>query len=273
MVRQKVLSPAKVNLMLRILGQRADGYHDLQTIFQILDWGDEMEFVQTSGEGSNQINIEGFPALSNSDNLIYKAAQKIKPFAQNKSNWLIKVDKHIPQGAGLGGGSSNAAQTLKFLNHHWQCGFDVSQLKQIGRVLGADVPIFISEKSALATGIGDQIKGMTFTTPFLLLIFPKVNVSTTEMFSDEKLTRNQTALTLAQMQNQNFWVNDFFPLLLSINSEIKSLYNRISKWALFRLSGTGSTMFAVFQTREEAEKVQRQLPKEVDSKVVIPKVY
>ena len=271
MVTHKVQSPAKVNLMLRILGQRTDGYHDLQTIFQILDWGDEMEFTKLSNKGNHDISIEGFSGLSDEDNLIYRAAQLLKPFAHCASDWLVKVKKQIPQGAGLGGGSSNAAQTLKFLNQHWSCGLTHEQLIKIGGELGADIPIFIREKSALATGTGNHISHMTFKTPYLLLVFPNIGVSTAEMFRHKSLTTDQAELPLQYIQQQQFWINDFFPLLLLINSEIATLYQKLKVIAPFRLSGTGSTMFAVFNTQQDAETVQKALQHVVQSVVVRPK--
>ena len=267
-----IQSPAKINLMLRILGQRPDGYHNLQTLFQILDWGDDIEFSEIAGQGSHEVTIEGFSGLLEQDNLIYRAASKLKPFAQKKTDWHIKVTKRIPQGAGLGGGSSNAAQTLKFLNRQWDCGLDVSQLSQIGAQLGADVPVFIQGESALACGTGERVTTMAFDTSYILLLFPNLSISTAEMFRHKELNRNQCEVPFKQIHNSNFWINDFFPLLLKTNQEIRDLYNNFKNHALFRLSGTGSTLFALFQSREAAERVQKKLQNRVDSKLVKPKI-
>lgn len=271
LVNHHMLSPAKINLMLRVTGQRKDGYHNLQTLFQILDWGDDMVFSEFSGSGHNQIKITGFDDLPTENNLIYRAAQIIKRFAKNGSNWSIAVNKQIPAGGGLGGGSSNAATTLMFLNHHWQCDLSQMQLMELGSKLGADVPVFVMGKAALATGVGDVLEPMVFETPYVLLLFPEIKVSTANLFSHPSLVRNQTVLPMGCIKNRSFWINDFLPLLLRTNHAMAKLYDNIKSFARFRLSGTGSTMFALFETIDEAENVAQCIKKYVNCKLVKPK--
>ena len=272
MVKVTVLSRAKINLMLRIVGRRIDGYHNLQTYFQLLEWGDHIEFECTEVNGSNQVEITGFPGLSKQDNLIFKAANALMEFAQNKSDWVIDVKKHIPKGAGLGGGSSNAAETLKMLNIQWDCGLSQSKLIKIGKSLGADVPVFIAGQSSLATGIGDDLEDMDFKTTFVLLFFPEISVCTATLFNHPKLSRDQVELERSEMFNRDLWINDFFPLLLQQNAEIKSVYEQLKTRIDVRLSGTGSTMYALYADESEAKTAEKWSSQWVRSLLVKPKI-
>ena len=273
MVNIQALSPAKVNLMLRVLGQRDDGYHDLQTCFQILDWGDSMTFVQSKENGSNQLKISGFDGLKSKNNLIYKAAQKLIPWAQKNSDWRVDVEKNIPAGAGLGGGSSNAATTLKILNQQWQCGLSDSQLMEVGNELGADVPLFIASKSALATGTGNQMIPMLFDTPYVLLIFPETQISTAEVFNHVELNRSQNRLSEQYINNSNFWINDFMPLVLNEYAEVKHIYDHLKGLFRLHMSGSGSTLFAVFDRLQEAELAMDAASKYTKCLIVTPQSW
>lgn len=271
MVKIVTLSPAKINLMLRIVGQNHDGYHNLQTCFQILEWGDQIEYNCVNLKGNNKITIKGFAGLKKADNLIFQAAESIRKYAQTTSDWLIDVKKHIPSGSGLGGGSSNAAETLKLLNKQWQCGLSISELMVIGKKLGADVPIFISERSALATGIGDRLETMDFDTPYVLLIFPKTSISTQSLFNHPELTRNQVKLSKEELSHRDLWINDFFPLVLSQNDVVKSVYEQLKRNLDVRLTGTGSTLFALYEDESEAKKALNWAGKLVNCILVRPK--
>jgi 4-diphosphocytidyl-2-C-methyl-D-erythritol kinase len=264
------LSPAKINLMLRIVGRRADGYHDLQTLFQLLNWGDQMRFVQLNDQGHKHITISGFSDLPDEDNLIYRAAMKLQPWARQSSDWHITVDKHIPQGAGLGGGSSNAATTLMVLNEYWHCGLNQQQLMALGVELGADVPVFIYGRSALATGVGDQLTEWMVDTPFVLLVLPEIHINTAKLFSHQGLTRDQQVLNPDQLHQQDLWINDFFPLLIRLNPEIAGLFEQLKQVMPVRLSGTGSAMFAVYKDKEQAETALKSLPAGLNSRLVVP---
>lgn len=252
----KLLSPAKVNLMLRVLAQRADGYHELQSCFEVLPWGDEMTFV-TEKNQQPVVRIDGFRDIAQADNLIYRAAELLKPFAQKPSTVHIQVDKHIPSGAGLGGGSSNAATTLKTLDTLWCCQLDEKLLSEMALQLGADVPFFMVGKSALVTGIGEQIRPMRFFSGFILLLFPPVSIATAVVFNHPALKRNQTPLPENLLLDSNFWINDCLPVVLSQYPDIKRLYDCLNPYMPLRLSGTGSTLFALFKNKQQADKCQK----------------
>lgn len=268
MVKQQILSPAKINLMLRILAQRPDGYHDLQTFFQLLNWGDLITYEQTQVEGSNQIKLTGFGDLAAEDNLIFKAAQMLKPWAQSQSDWSVKVDKRIPMGSGLGGGSSNAAATLKFLNEHWQCDLSTFDLLALAVKLGADVPVFILGQGALGAGIGDVLTPKKFDTPYILLLLPECHIKTPDLFDAEDLVRDQSRLKESSMQDQSFWINDFFPVVLHKFPAIKHIYDQLKTEIELKLSGTGSALFALFNDEASANKAQ-QLASQVCRSMVV----
>ncbi len=257
MVTTRLLSPAKINLMLRIVGQRADGYHLLQTCFQLLDWGDEITFNPVKTDGSNHIEITGFDDLDVKDNLIYQAAEMLKPWAQFNSDWLIKVDKQIPLGAGLGGGSSNAATALKFFNQAWQCDLSVFDLLALAAKLGADVPVFILEQSTLAGGIGDVLTPMKFDTPHILLLFPDCHINTAELFQAPDLVRDQSTIKSISLQQPSFWINDFMPVVLLQFPQVDYIYQRLKTEMNLRLSGSGSTLFAVFDELNNAQRAYK----------------
>ncbi len=254
MVTKKILSPAKINLMLRIVGQKSDGYHLLQTCFQLLDWGDAMTFKKVKVDGDNDLRISGFEGLNVEDNLIQKAAKALKPWAQNQSDWLVEVEKNIPLGAGLGGGSSDAATTLKFLNDAWHCQLSEESLLELASQLGADVPVFVKGKSALAEGIGDQLTPTKFNTPFILLLFPDCHISTAELFNASGLNRNQTPIKPEYLQMKSFWINDFMTVVLKEFPQVKNVYDCLSTTMDVRLSGSGATLFAVFDDFLQAQK-------------------
>lgn len=243
--------------MLRVVGQRPDGYHLLQTCFQLLNWGDVMTFDCRHECGEAALTVTGMPAVAAADNLITRAAAVLRPKAKRHSDWLVKVDKRIPMGAGLGGGSSNAAVTLKFLNQQWQCGLDQRELLDLATTLGADVPVFVAGQSALATGIGEVITPMSFDTPHVVLLLPDIHINTATLFAHPGLQRNQVPLPQALMQDPSFWINDFFPLVLQEHPALRRMYEALKAHMPLRLSGTGSTLFAVFDDATAAENARR----------------
>ncbi|WP_223789698.1 4-(cytidine 5'-diphospho)-2-C-methyl-D-erythritol kinase [Marinicella meishanensis] len=257
MVTAQLLSPAKINLMLRIVGRRDDGFHLLQTCFQLLNWGDQMTFDCQQQAGNGKITVQGMPQVAAANNLISLAADALRPLAQVPSDWVVSVDKRIPMGGGLGGGSSNAATTLKFLNQHWRCGLSPPALLSLAAQLGADVPIFVSGQSALATGIGEVITPRSFDTPHVLLLMPDCQINTAALFGHADLTRDQVPLPEAWLQDSAFWINDFFPLVLQLQPAVKRLYEALKDHMPVRLSGTGSTLFAVFADAADAAKASQ----------------
>ncbi len=242
--------------MLRILSQRSDGYHELQTCFQILDWGDLLTFEQRQTTGDQRVSVEGVSGVKTEDNLIVRAAELLKPIAKQTSDWLVKVNKQIPMGGGLGGGSSNAATALKFLNQAWHCELSDAQLLPLAATLGADVPVFIAGQSCLATGIGEQLQPMVFDTPHILLLFPACQINTAALFADPLLNRNQVVLDQSLLQDPAYWINDFLPLVLQKYPAVDEVYQALRGAMRVRLSGSGSTMFAVFTDPSEAAAAQ-----------------
>jgi len=253
-VNHHFLSPAKINLMLRILGQRDDGYHELQTAFQLLDWGDEMTFTAEPGMGSHKLTLSGFDGVDAVDNLITQAAALLQPWATLSTDFQVDVIKNIPMGAGLGGGSSNAATTLKFLNQAWVCDLSTFDLLSLAAKLGADVPVFLLGLGAEASGRGDVLTPRQFETPHILLLLPDVHVSTAKLFSHPALQRNQQALTANQLKDPSLWINDFFPLVLNNFPDIAAIYAKLKHDMPLRLSGSGGAMFAIFDDLGDAQR-------------------
>ncbi|MCF6289230.1 MAG: 4-(cytidine 5'-diphospho)-2-C-methyl-D-erythritol kinase [Proteobacteria bacterium] len=261
----KILSPAKINLMLRVLGRRTDGYHLLQTYFQLLDWGDYMQFAIAT---TNSIKITGqFNNLPQADNLIYQAAKHLEPFKQIAQGVVIKVEKNIPQGSGLGGGSSNAATTLRVLNKLWQCNLAPSALHKIAIELGADVPVFMLNKSAMATGIGEKLQTIAIDTGYFVLLFPQVSIATADVFADKTLNRNQQTINPQTINDKNTWTNACLTPVLNKYPQVRSIYAEASKYTNIYMSGTGSTLFASFETKIHAHEFLQSCPIEWNAKL------
>ncbi|HHL32103.1 MAG TPA: 4-(cytidine 5'-diphospho)-2-C-methyl-D-erythritol kinase [Oceanospirillales bacterium] len=258
-------SPAKINLMLRVLGQRDDGYHLLQTYFQLLDWGDGMEFI-LSEEDSISINGQ-FPNLKTEDNLIYKAAELLQPHKKSSQGIIINVDKNIPQGSGLGGGSSNAATTLRVLNDIWQCQLSNRQLQQMAIKLGADVPVFVLNSSAMASGIGEILTPYSIEPYYFVLVFPQTGIATAEVFSSKKLLRDQQAIAIEQINDPKNWSNACLPVVLENYPEVAQVYQRAAKFSAIFMSGTGSTLFSYFHTLAEAQQFINQIPQAIKTQI------
>lgn len=254
-----ILSPAKINLMLRIIGRRDDGYHELQTCFKILNWGDEMQFNFDEAESEPpQISIYGFPGLAKEQNLIYQAAQLLNAHISTPKNVSIHVKKQIPQGGGLGGGSSNAATTLKLLNHQWGCDLPADELMHMGLQLGADVPVFLFGQDALATGVGEQLTSLQLPQKHVLLLFPNCQVPTAEVFGHPQLKRNQKQVSFEQSSEPEFWINDCLDVVLNEFIEIRRVYRLMSSSDHVYLSGTGSTLFMLFDDIDQAQNAKRK---------------
>jgi 4-diphosphocytidyl-2-C-methyl-D-erythritol kinase len=188
-------APAKLNLFLHINGQRNDGYHELQTLFQFIDRCDQLHFTPTS---ENNIQVSpAIPGVKTQDNLIYKAADLLTPFNKTGMGIHIKLDKLLPMGGGLGGGSSDAATTLVALNQLWQCELSTQKLSEIGLELGADVPVFVQGHAAWAEGIGEKFRPAHPIEPWYIVLTPDCHVDTGEIFSHQGLTRDTPKLRIA----------------------------------------------------------------------------
>ncbi|MGD8175622.1 4-(cytidine 5'-diphospho)-2-C-methyl-D-erythritol kinase [Marinimicrobium sp. ARAG 43.8] len=251
-------APAKLNLCLHILGRRTDGYHELQTAFQLLDYGDELRF---SCRKDGDIRLA--PALAGvslKDNLIYRAAAALHPLASDPTGVDIHLTKRLPMGGGLGGGSSNAATTLIALNQLWDCGLDTPTLQAIGLKLGADVPVFVGGHSAWAEGVGERLTPLELPERWYLVITPNTAVSTAGVFCHKDLTRDTAPITVAAFLERG-GKND-------CQSLVRKLYPEVDKVLIWlenfvsnaRMSGTGASVFAAFDSKADALEILRQTP-------------
>ena len=238
----RVPSPAKLNLFLHITGRRENGYHELQSIFQLIDLYDWLEFEQSADDA---IQIEGLASVDLQQNLIYRAIQLLKPYAKTLSGLKIRLEKNIPMGAGLGGGSSNAATTLIVLNQLWQCGLNVEQLAELGVKLGADVPIFVHGKNAWAEGIGEHLTFIDLDQKKFIVLKPDCFISTQLLFSQKALTRDTKSSKFCayQLKPSDFG-NNFEPLARSLYPEVDEAMQYLDQFGVAKLTGTGACVFA-----------------------------
>lgn len=259
----RLVSPAKLNLFLHITGQRPDGYHNLQTLFQLLDYGDTMDFRVSAIDGI-RLTPE-LPGVAYADNLIVRAAQLLLPLRTRKCGIDIHIDKILPMGGGIGGGSSNAATTLVALNHLWECHLTRSQLQALGLQLGADVPVFIFGRSAFAEGVGEQLQAIEIQPKWFLVVRPDCHISTKEIFSNKRLTRNTLPIKVAPILERDS-KNDCEALVRSLYPAVDEALNQLVKFdSHARLTGTGSCCFASFTSVEFAADAQAKLPKHLQS--------
>jgi len=250
-------APAKLNLMLHIVGRRADGYHELQTLFQFLDYGDELGFaVREDGEIRLHTEIPGVPHDSN---LIVKAARRLQQQSGCPLGADIWLDKRLPMGGGIGGGSSDAATTLLGLNHLWRLGWDEDRLAELGLALGADVPVFVRGRAAFAEGVGERLQPVELSEPWFLVVAPQVFVSTAEIFSAPELTRNTPPITVRSLLAGGCH-NDCQPVVEKRYPEVRNALNLLNKFVPAKMTGTGACVFGSFPNQGDADKVARQLP-------------
>lgn len=254
-------SPAKLNLFLYINGKRADGYHELQSLFQLLDYGDQLTI---SSRTDGQILLS--PALENvktEDNLIYRAAKLLQQKTNCRQGANIQLEKVLPMGAGIGGGSSNAATTLVALNYLWQTQLNLEQLAELGLSLGADVPIFVLGNTAFAEGVGEKLTPCEVAEKWYLVLKPEVDfVSTAKIFADPNLPRNTPKRPLAELLTQPF-SNDCEKVVLNHYPAIEQLHQWLLQYAPTRLTGTGACLFAEFETEQAAQCVFQLRPQNV----------
>lgn len=257
----RLLAPAKLNLFLHILGQRADGYHDLQTVFQLLDYGDTLDFEVTD-DGSLSLHLDADSAirpLPLDDNLILRAARHLQSLAGAGAGVRIQLNKQIPMGAGLGGGSSDAATTLLALNRLWNLGLDTRQLQELGRELGADVPVFVLGHSAWGEGVGEQLEPISLPPAWYVVLTPDCQVSTAAIFGHEHLTRNSTAIKMADFLAGRSR-NDCEAVTRGLYSEVDSALVWLGQYAPARMTGTGAAVFASFADEDSARAVFDKRP-------------
>ncbi|OFS69404.1 4-(cytidine 5'-diphospho)-2-C-methyl-D-erythritol kinase [Pseudomonas sp. HMSC08G10] len=245
-------APAKLNLWLHIIGRRPDGYHELETVFQFLDHADQLHYsLREDGQIHLRTEIAGVPHDSN---LIVKAARQLQQQSGCALGVDIWLDKILPMGGGIGGGSSNAATTLLALNHLWQLGWDEDRLAGLGLGLGADVPVFVRGHAAFAQGVGEQLTPVDPEEPWYVVLVPQVSVSTAEIFSHPELTRDSLPLKMRPVPEGNSR-NDCQPVVEQGYPEVRNALNLLGKYTEARLTGTGSCVFGAFPSKAEADKV------------------
>lgn len=250
-------APAKLNLFLHINGRRPDGYHELQTLFQFLDHGDDLHFaLRNDGEIHLNTEINGVPHDSN---LIIKAARRLQELSGCKLGADIWLDKRLPMGGGIGGGSSDAATTLLGLNHLWKLDWSEDRLAELGLTLGADVPVFVRGHAAFAEGVGEKLTSVELEEPWFLVVVPQVFVSTAEVFSDPELTRDTPPIKVRSLLGVD-GRNDCQPVVEKRYPDVRNALILLGKFTKARLTGTGACVFGSFPNQGDADKVRRQLP-------------
>lgn len=261
-------APAKLNLFLHIIGRRADGYHLLQSVFQLIDRSDYLDFVIRDDGIIHRLNeVHGVRA---EQDLVIRAAKLLQTHCQTRLGADIKLTKHLPMGGGLGGGSSDAATTLLALNHLWNCQLSRQELMALGLKLGADVPFFLCGANAFVEGIGEQIQTISTKEQWFVIIEPGVHVPTPSIFSAKELTRDTKAVRITDFPDATnaTWKNDLQAVACTLHSEIKDAIDWLSQFELSaglasaKMTGSGSCVFCSFDDEDSAKKICAQVPKQ-----------
>jgi len=261
-------APAKLNLFLHILGQRADGYHDLQTVFRLLDWGDTL-YLQVRNDGLIERKGESAAGVMEADDLAIRAAKLLQTSANCTQGANIRIEKRIPAGAGFGGGSSDAATVLVALNHLWNLHLSEDQLAALGLQLGADVPVFVRGRNAWAEGVGECLTALELPSAAYVLADPGIHISTRELFSAPELTRTANPATIKGFISGAVQGNAFEPVVRQRSPAVESAWQALTQIGSPRLTGTGSGCFVEFPTRHEAEAAAQRLPSELHAWVAM----
>ncbi|MBQ4854330.1 4-(cytidine 5'-diphospho)-2-C-methyl-D-erythritol kinase [Rhodanobacter sp. B2A1Ga4] len=251
-------APAKLNLFLRITGRRPDGYHELQTVFRLLDWGDEVRLrVRDDGLVRRTREVPGVPE---STDLVVRAARLLQERTGTPLGADIEVDKRIPLGGGLGGGSSDAATVLVALNQQWRLGLDEDALAELGRQLGADVPVFVRGRSAWAEGVGEQLTPLALPPRHYVVLDPHEPVPTAALFQAPELTRNAPRATISSFASGETTENAFAPVVRARHPRVAAAQDWLGGFGQARLSGSGGCVFLELRSLERAQAVARQCP-------------
>jgi 4-diphosphocytidyl-2-C-methyl-D-erythritol kinase len=251
-------APAKLNLMLHIVGRRPDGYHELQTVFQLVDLCDRLE-ISSRPDGLIR-RVAGPAGVPDDQDLSVRAARALQSATGTRLGADITINKCIPMGGGMGGGSSDAATTLLVLNQIWQTGLDSAQIAAIGAKLGADVPVFVHGRSSWAEGIGERLVPVSLQpASWFLILFPGVAVPTAAVFQAPELTRNSPPTTMRGFLETG-GRNDCEAVVRKLFPAVAEALDWLSAFAPARLTGTGSCVFAKFARVEDAERVAARVP-------------
>jgi 4-diphosphocytidyl-2-C-methyl-D-erythritol kinase len=250
-------APAKLNLFLHVTGRRADGYHELQTLFQLIDLCDTLT-IGTREDGQIERTL-GAPGVAPESDLSLRAARALKQATGARQGASISVHKRIPLGGGLGGGSSDAATTLLALNELWGCGFSLDELARLGLPLGADVPVFVQGSSAWAEGIGERLTPVSLPEHWYVVIYPGVAVSTRDVFQSPELTRNSPLITIRAFFESG-GRNDCEPVVRAHSPQVAEALEWLAQRAPARLTGTGSCVFTACTRAADAERLAVRVP-------------
>jgi 4-diphosphocytidyl-2-C-methyl-D-erythritol kinase len=242
-------APAKLNLFLHVLGRRDDGYHEIQTLFQLIDFCDQLQFEIL--ENPDISRPQGNYDVDEQDDLVVKAAKLLQSRTDCRSGAIITVKKNIPLGSGLGGGSSDAATTLLALNVLWECGLSQSDLASLGAELGADVPVFVQGRSAMATGIGENLQFEKLGDRHYVLVFSSLRISTEAIFNHPDLSRKSDYISRT-LAVENGGVNDCESVVCTLYPEVETRLNELKKWGQARMTGTGSCIFLPMNDKKAA---------------------
>ncbi|MET4573518.1 4-diphosphocytidyl-2-C-methyl-D-erythritol kinase [Stenotrophomonas rhizophila] len=255
-------APAKLNLFLHITGRRADGYHELQSVFRLLDWGDRVR-LQVREDGQVRRVGPSVPGVAEADDLAVRAAVLLKNHANVAQGVDIAVEKRIPAGGGFGGGSSDAATVLVALNALWKTGLDEDALAGLGLQLGADVPVFVRGRNAWAEGVGEQLTPLALPPAWYVIADPGVHVPTAALFASPDLTRDAPVAKIADFASGSLLGNAFEPVLRRREPAVEAVLIALDRIGRARLTGSGSGCFVEFATRAAAEQGLARLPKEL----------
>lgn len=253
-------APAKLNRMLHIIGRRADGYHELQTLFQFLDQGDELR-LSPRDDGEIQLS-PSLPGVPDASNLVVRAARLLQAETGCSQGVDIHLTKRLPLGGGLGGGSSNAATTLLGLNHLWRLGLSITRLAELGLQLGADVPVFVHGHAAWAEGVGERLVPVLLDTPWFVVVCPGIEIATAAVFGAPQLTRNTSPITMARalQGGASSWRNDCEATVRQLYPPVAEALDWLGSRAPSMLTGSGSCLFARLDTEIAARQLLADMP-------------
>lgn len=262
---QSFPAPAKVNLFLHITGRRADGYHLLQSVFRLLDQHDTIHLRPTD---DGQIKrVREVPGVPEAQDLCVRAARLLQQHTGARQGVEIAVDKRIPMGGGLGGGSSDAATVLLALNRLWNLNLPRQTLMDLGLQLGADVPVFVFGRNAWAEGVGERLQAVALQPAWYLVLTPDTHVSTAEIFASKELTRDTIPTTIAAFsgvqtgeEQEGLFHNDLEPVVCQRYPAVASSLEFLKKFGQARMSGSGASVFVAFEKQAEAELRYAELP-------------
>jgi 4-diphosphocytidyl-2-C-methyl-D-erythritol kinase len=253
-------APAKLNLFLHIVGRRADGYHLLQTVFQLLDWGDTVRLrVRADGQ---IVRVNDVPGVSAENDLCLRAAHALREHSGGRLGVDIALDKRIPLGGGLGGGSSDAATVLVALNDLWSSGLSPDQLAGIALDLGADVPVFVRGYSAWAEGVGEKLTPIALRPRHYVIVDPGVSVATSALFQAPELTRNSPPLTISDYLSGSGagTTNAFTPVVRAGYPPLAAAIDWLGQFGEARLTGSGGCVFVDVESAERADEIAKRCP-------------